>query len=65
MYQLKLRGIVMSEGLTITILLLASAVPIRRKCTWFRKELVQDGFTLLVMEKRNLFALEARKSAGL
>jgi hypothetical protein len=54
----------MSVVPTITTLLLVSAVLIRRKCTWFRKELVQDGFIRSVTVKKGHFVLTAMMRVG-
>ena len=54
----------MSVVPTITTLLLVSVVPIQRKCTWFRRELVQDGFIPSVTAKKDHFVLTAMLHAG-
>jgi len=48
----------------ITTLLLGSVVPIQRRCTWFRRELVQDGFIASVTAKKDHFVLTAMVHAG-
>ena len=54
----------MSVVPTIITLLLVSVVPIQRKCTWFRRELVQDGFIPSVTAKKDHFVLTAMVHAG-
>ena len=48
----------------ITTLLLGSVVPIQRRCTLFRRELVQDGFIPSVTAKKDHFVLTAIMHAG-
>ena len=48
----------------ITTLLLGSVVPIQRRCTWFRRGLVQDGFIPSVTAKKDHFVLTAMLHAG-
>ena len=54
----------MSVVPTITTLLLVRVVPIQRRCTWFRRELVQDGFIPSVTAKKDHFVLTAMIHAG-
>ena len=54
----------MSVVPTIITSLLVSVVPIQRKCTLFRRELVQDGFIPSVTAKKDHFVLTAMLHAG-
>ena len=48
----------------ITTLLLVSVVPTQRRCTWFRRELVQGGFIPSATAKKDPFVLIVIMRAG-
>ena len=54
----------MSVVPTITTLLLGSVVLIQRRCTWFRRGLVQDEFIPSATAKKDRFVLIAMVHAG-